>query len=98
MFGIYPQEVRIYVSKNGRSPYSDWISLLEDVKGKGVIQTRIARIRTGNFGDCESVGGGMSELKIDFGPGYRIYFARERMNLILLLCGGDKRSEVRDIE
>jgi putative addiction module killer protein len=59
---------------------------------------RIERITEGKMGDCKSVGGGVSEARIDYGPGYRVYFTRKGDRLVLLLCGGDKSSQSRDIE
>lgn len=61
------------------------------------MRARLNRIRLGNFGDCKGVGGGVEELRIDFGPGYRVYFGREGSFVVILLCGGDKRSQARDI-
>jgi putative addiction module killer protein len=63
----------------------------------GVVRARLNRIRLGNFGDCKSVGGGVVELRIDFGPGYRVYFGRDGRLVVVLLCGGDKRTQARDI-
>ncbi len=61
------------------------------------MRARLNRIRLGNFGDCKSVGGGVEELRIDFGPGYRVYYGREGAVVVILLCGGDKRSQAKDI-
>ena len=61
------------------------------------IRTRIARVRLGNLGNCEPVGGGVLELKIDYGPGYRVYFGQVGTKLVILLCGGDKSSQTEDI-
>ena len=63
----------------------------------GIIRARLNRIRLGNFGDCKSVGGGVDELRIDFGPGYRIYFGRDGATVIVVLCGGDKKTQARNI-
>ena len=62
-----------------------------------VIDARLARVRRGNFGDAKSVGDGVHELRIDFGPGYRVYFGREGSRIVILLCGGAKKSQQRDI-
>jgi putative addiction module killer protein len=61
------------------------------------IRARIARVRLGNLGNCEPVGGGVLELKINYGPGYRVYFGQVGMKLVILLCGGDKSSQAEDI-
>lgn len=98
MLEPHPQEVRIYVGKDGQTPYSDWIRSLRDLRGQATIRTRIGRVRLGNFGNCESVGNGVFELKVHFGPGYRVYFGREGGKVVLLLCGGDKGSQEKDIK
>lgn len=91
-------DLRIYETKNRRAPFSEWLEGLRDIRGKGVIRTRIIRLRLGNFGDCKNVGSGICELRIDFGPGYRVYFGRQGNEIVILLCGGDKRSQGKDIE
>lgn len=78
--------------------FDAWMSSLKDVKGRAQIILRVNRIRVhGHFGDCESVGAGVSELRIHVGPGYRVYFTRKGGDVDLLLCGGDKSSQARDI-
>ena len=78
--------------------FSRWLSSLEDVKGRARIVARIERIRLlGHFGDCESVGEGVSELRVHFGPGYRVYLSRRGAEVVVLLGGGDKGSQARDI-
>lgn len=79
------------------SGFSDWFESLRDRKARAKIAARIVRIEAGNVGDVKSVGGGVSEAKIDFGPGYRLYFTRRGTALIMLLVGGDKGSQHRDI-
>lgn len=83
---------------SGREPAKEWIDSLKDKMGKAKIIVRIARAENGNFGDNRSVGGGVFELKIDFGPGYRVYYAFEGNEIILLLLGGDKSSQEVNIE
>jgi putative addiction module killer protein len=78
--------------------FSRWLSSLEDVKGRARIVARIERIRLlGHFGDCENVGEGVSELRVHFGPGYRVYLSRRGADVVVLLGGGDKGSQARDI-
>ncbi len=77
--------------------FSNWLRALRDQHGKAKILVRIDRLALGNPGDVEPVGEGVSELRIDFGPGYRVYFAKRGATLLLLLCGGDKKTQARDI-
>jgi putative addiction module killer protein len=78
--------------------FEAWLRGLRDPPTRAVIARRIRRLALGNFGDVKSVGGGVSELRIDHGPGFRVYFVRRGERLIVLLCGGDKGSQSRDIE
>jgi putative addiction module killer protein len=77
--------------------FADWLDALRDSIAVKAIKRRIARVQVGLFGDAKFIGGGVHELRIDHGPGYRVYFARRGESLILLLCGGDKGSQARDI-
>jgi putative addiction module killer protein len=77
--------------------FSNWLRALRDQRGKAKILVRIDRLALGNPGDVEPVGEGVSELRIDFGPGYRVYFAKRGATLLLLLCGGDKKTQAKDI-
>ena len=77
--------------------FQRWISRLRDRQALNRINIRLVRVRQGNFGDSEPVGEGVSEMRIDYGPGYRIYFIREGMTVVVLLCGGDKDTQQRDI-
>jgi putative addiction module killer protein len=70
---------------------------LRDVRAVGIVRARLNRIRLGSFGDCKPVGGVGEELRIDYGPGYRVYYGREGSVVVVLLCGGDKRTQARDI-
>lgn len=91
-------EIKYYQGANGKEPFTDWLDGLKDFKGRAIIRTRIDRLKLGDLGRCRSVGEGVVELKIDFGPGYRCYFGKIGKTVVLLLCGGDKASQVRDIE
>jgi len=78
--------------------FSKWLDKLRDAKGKRVIISRIQRLRLNNPGDSKSIGGGVMEIRIDYGPGYRVYFTRRGDALILLLVGGSKRNQQNDID
>lgn len=77
--------------------FSDWLGGLRDRNARARIQIRIDRLALGNPGDVKPVGGGVSELRIAYGPGYRVYFVRRGDVVVILLCGGDKSSQDRDI-
>jgi putative addiction module killer protein len=79
------------------SVFSDWLNGLKDQKAKARILHRLSQASLGNFGDCEPVGEGVSEMRIHHGPGYRVYFVRHGAAVYVLLCGGDKSSQRRDI-
>jgi putative addiction module killer protein len=78
--------------------FSKWLRKLKDHRARAVIARRIDRVASGNEGDCRTVGNGVSELRIDYGPGYRAYFTRRAGLVVILLCGGDKSSQDRDIK
>lgn len=78
--------------------FAKWIKGLKDARARGRVLVRVQRLAAGNFGDAKSVGGGVSELRIPYGPGYRVYYTRRGDTLVILLCGGDKGSQSRDIE
>ena len=78
--------------------FRNWLTHLTDLRAKARIQARIDRLALGNPGDVKTVGEGISELRIDSGPGYRVYFTRRGRVLVILLCGGDKDSQDRDIK
>lgn len=80
------------------SEFSDWLKALKDKQAAKKIAIRIARVQSGLFGDVEPVGEGVSELRVHFGPGYRVYFVKRGNTVVILLCGGDKSSQRRDIE
>jgi len=92
------QEIEIRIYRKGKAaPFSDWLASMRDARAVGVVRARLNRIRLGNFGDCKAVGSGVEELRIDLGPGYRIYLGRQGPLLVVLLSGGDKRTQARDI-
>jgi len=91
-------EVREYQTEDGRKPFQEWLRDLRDREARVRIRVRLDRILLGNLGDAKSVGGGVSELRISYGPGYRIYFGRDGNRIVILLCGGDKRTQRQNIE
>ena len=91
-------EVRYYKDLYGNSPLTDWIDGLKDLRAKAQIRARVMRLSDGNLGHSKPLRDGVQELKIDIGPGYRVYLSRQGPVLVLLLCGGDKSDQSRDIE
>ncbi|HEX8167956.1 MAG TPA: type II toxin-antitoxin system RelE/ParE family toxin [Beijerinckiaceae bacterium] len=77
--------------------YAEWFERLRDRQAQARIAIRIRRLSLGNFGDVKPVGGGVAELRIDHGPGYRVYFVRRGPGIVILLCGGDKQTQAGDI-
>lgn len=98
MSQVRPRQIVAYVAPDGRTPFADWLRKLTDQKARNSIRVRIARLRLGNLGDYKSVGQGVLELRIDIGPGYRLYIGQDGSRLILLLCGGTKLSQAADIK
>ena len=90
-------EILEYLTADGRSPYRDWFDALDAVAASK-IAVAITRIRLGNLSNAKGVGGGVQEYRIDFGPGYRIYFGRDGETLVILLAGGTKKRQQSDIE
>ena len=90
-------EIRHYVSRAGKDVFDDWLSRLDDSRAQAKIAIRINRLAVGNFGDCKALGQGLYELRIDWGPGYRVYFGRDGDTLVILLTGGIKKRQQRDI-
>jgi putative addiction module killer protein len=91
-------EVLEYLTESGKNPYRDWLGSIRDRGTAGVIQGRVARVEFGLIGDCRSVGGGVLELKIHAGPGYRVYFGFDGDSVVILLAGGDKKTQPMDIK
>jgi putative addiction module killer protein len=92
------KQIWIYQRADGSLPYQEWLDSLRDYRAKQKVQVRIDRVQAGNFGDARSVGAGVMELRINYGPGYRVYFARDGNTVVLLLCGGDKSTQDEDIQ
>ena len=78
--------------------FRNWLSDLKDGIAVKAVKRRIARVQIGLFGDCKAIGGGLHELRVDHGPGYRVYFLRQGNVVVILLCGGDKSTQSRDID
>ena len=93
-----PVEIRYYQTADSRRPFTQWLQALRDRHARARIQARLARVAAGNMGDVVAVGGGVMELRIDWGPGYRVYFSRVGRVIVLLLCGGSKNTQQKDIE
>lgn len=91
-------EIRRYLTKTGRDVFGDWLSGLKDNRTRAKIVARIDGLAAGNFGDCKSLRGGLFELRIDWGRGYRVYYALDGRTCVLLLCGGDKRKQSADVK
>ena len=91
------RDIQTYQSADGREPYAQWLARLADRQARARIVVRVQRMAAGNFGDCKPLDGGVWELRIDWGPGYRVYYALAGRNVVLLLLGGDKRRQQADI-
>ncbi len=94
---VQPRQIQNYLTAEGRSPFEEWLGSLRDLKARVKIEKRLQRVKLGNLGDYRSVGEGVCELKIDYGPGYRVYFGQIGSIIVLLLCGGDKSTQEQDI-
>lgn len=90
-------EIEIYETAKGKRPFESWFEEIGEIHTRARILTRLDRLKLGNFGDCKSIGEGISELRLHFGPGFRLYYSKIGNRVILLLCGGDKGSQSKDI-
>ncbi len=88
----------VYRDKRGKEPYTKWLEKIKDLSMRARVEQRIRRLECGHYGDCRTVGGGVMELRLFFGSGYRVYFAEYGEMVVVLLRGGDKASQKRDIE
>jgi putative addiction module killer protein len=93
-----PKQMIIFADEAGREPFTEWLTALRDKQGRKRIESRLLRLEQGNYGDCEPVGEGVFELRMFFGPGYRVYFSEDAETIVVLLCGGDKNTQDHDIE
>ena len=91
-------EVRRYTTNSRKDVIGDWLANLADIRARAKVSVRIARLEAGNFGDCKPIGEGVWELRIDWGPGYRVYYSVIGKTVVLLLCGADKRTQSTDIK
>jgi len=95
---MQPQKRRVFhYFSGGKDLFGDWLDSLKDVMARAAVLKRIDRVEEGNFGDQRHVGAGVQELRIHYGPGYRVYYGEDGPKVILLLCGGDKKTQKRDI-
>ena len=90
-------DIQIYSDSAGRVPLVQWLEGLADRQGRAAIKARLLRLQAGNFGDCKPLRAGVQELRIDKGPGYRVYLSRQGPVLVLLLCGSDKDGQDAEI-
>ncbi len=94
-----PKELVYYTTENGKTPFTEWLNDLRDVSAHARILARLNRLRLGLYGDAKRLSNadGVSELRFDIGPGYRLYYADHGATVVVLLCAGDKSSQRRDI-
>jgi putative addiction module killer protein len=93
-----PYHLEYYLEDNGSAPFSEWLSNLRDRNAHARISARLNRVKLGNFGVVKALGDGVNELKIDYGPGYRLYYAMNGKTVVLLLIGGDKSTQSQEIK
>ena len=94
---IGPRTLLYYETENGHVPFQEWYASLKNIDAQVAVRARLTRIRRGLFGDCKPVGEGVYELRIFIGPGYRVYLGLKDKAWVILLCGGDKNHQDRDI-
>ena len=91
-------QIKIYQTATRKRPFDIWLNSLKDKGAQVAIDLRLERIRLGNLGKNRSLGNGVYEFKIDIGPGFRIYYGKIELQVVLLLCAGDKKTQQKDIE
>ncbi|MBL8829272.1 MAG: type II toxin-antitoxin system RelE/ParE family toxin [Planctomycetaceae bacterium] len=89
--------IEYFVDSSGRVVFDEWLDQLTDKRAVARIVARVERLKRGGLGDCKPVRSGVWELRVDFGPGYRVYYALNGKTVVLLLCAGDKRTQAKDI-
>ncbi len=89
---IHPREILLLETEEGKIPFLEWLDSLKDISLERSVDVRLTRIQDGNFGDHKSVGKRVFEIRISKGPGLRIYYGLDEVNIVLLICGGDKSS------
>lgn len=94
---VQPREIQLYATPEGKIPFEKWFNSLRDINARAKIRIRLDRVGQGNLGDYKSAGEGVFELRIDYGPGYRIYFGQVGLQIVIFLCGGDKSTQEQDI-
>ena len=94
---VTPREIVLYTLTDGTCPFEAWLDGLRDRRARARIKKRLDRVELGNLGDVKPLGEGVSELRVDYGSGYRIYLAQVGTAIVVLLCGGDKSSQRQDI-
>jgi putative addiction module killer protein len=94
----FPYAISYYLTETGDKPFKEWLDGLKDIVARQKIRIRLDRVRLGNLGKNRSVGEGIYELKIEYGPGYRVYYGLDKKTVVLLLLGGDKSSQKKDID
>jgi putative addiction module killer protein len=97
MSRAHPRQIELYVTDDGKIPFSDWLNSIKDSRLRNEVRNRLDRVLLGNFGDHKSVGDDVYELRITYGAGYRIYYAEAEGKIIVLLCAGDKSSQTPDV-
>ncbi|WP_445247582.1 type II toxin-antitoxin system RelE/ParE family toxin [Microcoleus sp. OTE_8_concoct_300] len=94
---VQPREIRRYTTLEGRAPFTEWLDSLRDRNVRVRIKSRLDRVEQGNLGDFKSVGQGVFELRINYGPGYRLYFGQVGLTIVVILIAGDKSTQEQDI-
>jgi len=95
---VQPREIRRYTTAEGRAPFTEWLDSLRDRNVRFRIKSRLDRVEQGNLGDFKSVGEGVFELRINYGPGYRVYFGQVGLTIVVILIAGDKSTQAQNIQ